>query len=267
MKKPWWEKRGMREVEPSEADYERMMHRLIIDITYECNLGCINCNTACGIAPTTDHMTVAQIQKFVQESDEHKWQWDGILLEGGEPTLHPDLFQIIDTLKTSPSIGRLGVLGITTNGYGEGFPERLQLLKKRYPALYIRNTAKTGRHVKDHECFYVSPRDVGMEAAQWERGCSMPFRCGLALTPYGFYPCSQGAAIDRLFDTDLGVKSFKDVVDWGPKRLLEYWLNNALCADCGRLHAAISPYELVSDRWAAALFRLHTRGVGIPCCW
>ena len=55
--------RGTRALGPR---YRRSRDRIDIDITWACNLRCDNCNRSCRQAPTDEHMTVGQIQRFLE---------------------------------------------------------------------------------------------------------------------------------------------------------------------------------------------------------
>jgi len=43
-------------------------------------------------------MSVEQIQKFINESVDNNVKWERIRVMGGEPTLHPDIFEILNLL-------------------------------------------------------------------------------------------------------------------------------------------------------------------------
>jgi molybdenum cofactor biosynthesis enzyme MoaA len=80
-----------------------------IDITYKCNLKCINCNRSCAQAPSGIEMPVEDIEAFINQSIEKKIEWERIRILGGEPTLHKHIFEIIDLLisyqkKYNPSV-------------------------------------------------------------------------------------------------------------------------------------------------------------------
>src|SRR5262249_20587376 len=72
--------------------YRRSRDFIEIDITYACNLNCYNCNRSCEQAPTGEHMTVEQVERFVAESVAAGKQWKRIRLLGGEPTVHKNFF-------------------------------------------------------------------------------------------------------------------------------------------------------------------------------
>ncbi|MBU1147432.1 MAG: radical SAM protein, partial [Candidatus Omnitrophica bacterium] len=69
-----------------------------IDVTYVCNLKCNNCVRSCKQAPTSQRMTVEQIKKFIKESIDNNIKWEKMRLMGGEPTLHPDILEIVQLL-------------------------------------------------------------------------------------------------------------------------------------------------------------------------
>lgn len=69
-----------------------------IDITYKCNLKCLNCNRSCTQAPSKIEMPVADIEAFIDQSVKKNIVWKRIRILGGEPTLHSRIFDIIGLL-------------------------------------------------------------------------------------------------------------------------------------------------------------------------
>ena len=74
------------------------MRCLEIEITTKCNLYCNNCDRICKLAKSDELMTVDQIKHFLDESFINDYMWDKFTILGGEPTLHPDLMEIVDLL-------------------------------------------------------------------------------------------------------------------------------------------------------------------------
>jgi MoaA/NifB/PqqE/SkfB family radical SAM enzyme len=72
------------------------LNQIEIDITYECNLKCINCNRSSTQAPIKEGMTLEQIENFVRESVELNKKWKLINLLGGEPSIHKDFLEIVN---------------------------------------------------------------------------------------------------------------------------------------------------------------------------
>jgi len=80
----------------SGPPYPSRLDRIIIDLTHCCDLSCLDCNRSCGVdqAPAEEFISLDQIRRFVTESIAAGKHWRRIMLEGGEPTLHPQLDEI-----------------------------------------------------------------------------------------------------------------------------------------------------------------------------
>ena len=89
-----------------------------LDLTSFCNLSCPNCERSIGQAPCREYISLEQIEKFVNESIELKSEWKAISLIGGEPTLHPQFFEVLDILKRYKDINPNCFIIVWTNGYG-----------------------------------------------------------------------------------------------------------------------------------------------------
>ena len=77
-------------------EYRTSHYTIEVDLSFKCNLKCFNCDRSCNQAPDNSNMTVSQIGKFVQESVANKREWYRIRILGGEPMLHPDIFEILE---------------------------------------------------------------------------------------------------------------------------------------------------------------------------
>lgn len=101
--------------------YPQKMSFINITINNYCNLTCHSCDQFVDSAPSKDKMSLQQIKDFVKESQELNWQWEEIRVTGGEPSLHPDFFEILDVLnkglkeKYLPNL----TLKIISNGTGK----------------------------------------------------------------------------------------------------------------------------------------------------
>ena len=196
-----------------------------IDITYKCNLKCINCNRSCAQSPSDIEMPVADIAAFIRESIERKIEWKRIRILGGEPTLHSGIFDIIDLLieyqsRYNPSV-RL-VLG--TNFFGSRVH---QVLKKMPDAIILKSTLKSSR-VNLFKPFNVAPVDtVYNRFSDYTCGCRIIEECGIGLTPSGYYMCAIAGGIDRIFGYDMGRKQLPDESDALSDQM------SAFCRLCG----------------------------------
>jgi len=191
--------------------YKRSNEIIEIDITYECNLRCANCNRSCTQAPSKERMTVAQIEKFVNESINKGIRWKLIFLLGGEPTLHPDILTILSILldykkKYSPNTR----VSLTTNGTGDFVKNVLRKVPK---GITIEDTNKGSRGYR-HWSFNAAPIDsIWYKLLDFCNGCSELSECGMGLTPYGYYCCSIAGGIDRIFGFDMGRKTLPEKND------------------------------------------------------
>lgn len=217
---------------------------ITIEITYRCNLGCVNCDQSLGIgqAPSNEEMTIEQIQKFVQESIDNHVKWNRIRVMGGEPTLHPRFFEILDVLlEYKQSYSPNTHIQISTNGYGE----KVKLLLSKVPnEIMITNSAKESK-IQLHYPFNMAPKDsILYKYADYANGCWICSLGGMALTPYGYYPCGPSGGIDRIFGFDKGRKTLPSPDDPMLDDLRFF------CQFCGHFKCASFTYKaLMSLTW------------------
>src|SRR3954447_14439226 len=92
-------------------DHEQHSCLAIIEINQACNLACPVC-----FANATDvhgkHRSVAEIERMLDVLVESEGEPDLVQLSGGEPTIHPDFFTILDAVKRRP----IRHVMINTNG-------------------------------------------------------------------------------------------------------------------------------------------------------
>ena len=227
--------------------YKQNHYKIEIDITYKCNLKCMNCNRSCRQAASEECMSVEQIEKFIKESKEQKRKWEQITIAGGEPTLHPNIFDIIQLLLSykknfSPNTR----LEFVTNGYGY---EVNSVLSKIPSEVVIRNTKKQPIPF----CFYpfnTAPIDVGKyKYADYSNGCSVVQICGVGLTRYGYYTSSVAGGIDRVCGFNIGRKSLPSLDD----SMVDQ--RKILCRYCGHFKEFINEItkeEKISLSWEKA---------------
>ncbi len=196
-----------------------------MDITYKCNLKCINCNRSCAQSPSNIEMPVADVAAFIQQSIERKIEWKRIRILGGEPTLHSGIFDITDLLieyqsRHNPSVR----LELGTNYFGNHVH---QVLKKMPEAIILKSTLKSSR-MNLFKPFNVAPVDtVYNRFSDYTCGCRIIEECGIGLTPSGYYMCAIAGGIDRIFGYDIGRKEVPDESD----NLIDQM--SAFCRLCG----------------------------------
>jgi len=223
-------------------------NKVEIEITTECNMKCFHCDRSCRQAPSKECMTVAQIKHFVNESIEENKKWPFIVIIGGEPTMHPDIYEICNILidykrNHSPNTK----LTISTNGVSR---ETKEVLANLPDIIHQENSSKTSIKNTQFFTFNVAPIDLeqyNQPGINFSNACSTASTAGSALTRYGFYGCGAAASIDRVLGIDMGVKSLKDVTD--KKYRTQF---KVLCGYCGFFKSAEDDiYELedMSPTW------------------
>ncbi|MBN1671905.1 MAG: radical SAM protein [Kiritimatiellae bacterium] len=199
--------------------------RVEIELTTYCNLRCANCDRACTQAPSSERMSTGQIEKFVNESVQLKWYWWIIVLIGGEPTLHPQFFEILQIVKRYKEFNPHCNVWLATNGHGRKVQD---VLAKVPDWVGIRNSSKEGGD-QYFSAYSMAPKDSERyRLADFSKGCMITEQCGLGLTRHGYYPCGAGGGVDRVFGFDIGIKSLSEV----RRRALRKQLGE-LCGYCG----------------------------------
>ncbi len=105
-------------------DHEQHSCLTIIEITDRCNLTCPTCYAESS-PHHGRHRTVAEVEKMLDIIVANEGKPDVVQISGGEPTIHPDFFEILDIAKTKP----IKHLMVNTNGVrianDEAFVQRL----------------------------------------------------------------------------------------------------------------------------------------------
>ena len=182
-----------------------------IDITYQCNLKCYNCNRSSAQAPDNKHLNLSDISQFVEDSLNQKRYWRKIRILGGEPTLHPQLNEILDELYKLKQAHSDISIQLVTNGYGR----RVNKVIGELPDwLYIENSSKTDSVQPEFGPFNLAPVDSWYHRfSDFSNGCDIAKTCGIGLTPQGYFPCAVAGGIDRVLNKNSGRQSLPDSDD------------------------------------------------------
>jgi hypothetical protein len=136
-------------------------------------------------------MTIEQIERFVVEMQQANAFIGRCRILGGEPTLHPQLVDIVRLLhRELVEKGHMAGIEIITNG---SHPERIALINRPVRVRVSGNKDKQKHHVAN---MLHTPASLGYQG----RVCSSPWHCGFSLSRYGFFPCSAGAGIARIMN-------------------------------------------------------------------
>lgn len=222
-------RRALARAVQSGPPYRPTHREIIIDITSRCNLHCVDCNRSCGKNQVLDnsHMTIDQIRKFVRESIEQGRSWSRIQLEGGEPTTHPDLIEIVRIIRTYiDEYSRTTRLSVLTNGYGSDVNDVIPELSAA--GADVENDGKRSQEQERHCAFNVAPCDMQeLAGIDFSQGCHLPALHGLGLTRHGYYSHPVCGGIDRVFGIGVGRTRLPEPDD----RLDDQF--TALCRYCG----------------------------------
>ena len=208
--------------------YRRSRDLLEIDITYACNLHCINCNRSVTQAPEAKHLTLEAVQAAVAEWKSVGKKWKRIRILGGEPTVHPQFEAIVDAIRAYREWHPGVLIEVVSNGYGAMVQGKLAALPKD---VVIENSNKTSKVQPHFGPFNMAPVDDPKYAkADYTNACSIVENCGMGLGPQGYFPCGCAGGIDRVTGANGGYKALpKDDDD-----MLALLEDN--CRLCGRFH-------------------------------
>lgn len=223
-------------------------HQLLeIDITYDCDIKCLNCNRSCRQAPSKEAMTVEQIARFVKESLAAGRRWKVIRILGGEPSLHENVIEILQTIAEYKKYSPATTLIYSTNGLGTRARDILNKVPQEY---IIENSGKTdAKH--DFYPFNLAPKDEPLiKFVDCAHACCLTKRYGLGLTKHGYYHCAMAGGIDRVFGFNLGRQTLPAASD----QMLEE--KKVLCQYCGHFREMFKPgtttEEIMSVSWKEA---------------
>lgn len=93
------------------TDHEQHSCLTVLEITDRCNLTCPTCY-AMSSPHYGRHRTVAEVEAMLDLIVANEGEPDVVQISGGEPTVHPDFFEILDIAKTKP----IRHLMLNTNG-------------------------------------------------------------------------------------------------------------------------------------------------------
>ena len=206
-------------------DYTPKTNEAEWHITYRCDLRCINCNRLCFLPPTTRDMTLDDAREFVRQARELAW-YPKIVIIGGEPTLHRDLFGFIE-IANELSPGRVE---IWSNGYRPAAKQLLAQIRSSGMARVCDATMKPdGSVILPQADFFLAPIDFGItdHPPCHNHGA---IGCGISVDADGYALCSVGGAIDSVLKLGVRTRNLADLFD--PE--FAYRQTRALCNVCGR---------------------------------
>jgi hypothetical protein len=137
---------------------------------------------------------------------------------------------------------------VWTNGSGDKVNK---ILSKLPPWVRLVSTENDPKEVRKFDSYNIAPIDLKeYKYADFTKGCWITELCDIGLTRYGYYPCGAGAAVDRVFGFDIGIKKLSEVNDATLRNQMKL-----LCKYCGHFKEPpnlILEEEKMSASWIKA---------------
>jgi len=151
--------------------YKMRKDQIEIQLTDYCNLKCVQCNVGCDIVESNKYVSLENVEKFVKDLIDLNVRMRRVSITGGEPTLHPLFFDVIDILKKYKDFNDDRIL-LRTNGWGE---EVLEIIAKLPSWVGIDDSTGRGMDYKvsQFSLFRVAPVDLKCfnEYGEFNKGC------------------------------------------------------------------------------------------------
>lgn len=216
-----------------DAGYTPNYTKAEFHLTYNCTLACRACSRACFLVkPHTENMTYDDINEFMKQAGEINFK-PGIIMIGGEPTIHPDFLKIVE--KTKKWNENFPDGGNYVQIYSNGFTPKsrdLCLGAKRMNASIFKDEWKNASRRGDEDGpewdlnMYVSPKDAGLPY-KGKCYCHSSAVCGLGVDHNGYSICPIGLFFAAL-QPDL-----KDTITKDLKNCFnEEWAKKATIKQC-----------------------------------
>jgi 7,8-dihydro-6-hydroxymethylpterin dimethyltransferase len=83
-------------------DHEQHSCLTLVEVTDRCNLTCPICYAGSGASPKLKHRSLEVIERMLDQVVANEGEPDVVQISGGEPTIHPEFFEILDIAKSKP---------------------------------------------------------------------------------------------------------------------------------------------------------------------
>jgi uncharacterized radical SAM superfamily Fe-S cluster-containing enzyme len=169
-----------------DAPFEKLSTCLaLIEIVNYCNLSCPTCyaDSPVGTGDHLDAVPLPDLQRRIQGVIDRKGQIEILQLSGGEPTLHPRFFELVEWIQSNPGID---YLLLNTNGvriaYDVPFSEKLRIAAQhRHFQIYLQFD---GPQLESQVALRgVDLRKARLQAIERCREINLPVTLAMTVTP------------------------------------------------------------------------------------
>lgn len=227
-----------------------------LHLTLNCTLSCVNCNRASFLRdPHTPDMAVEDVVEFLRQCRDLYW-YPAIILIGGEPTMHPDFYEICrlsrefanegaDKNLGYPEMGLQGLVQLWSNRFTKDAREKCEVVEREYSVSVVYETTKERSLVLSVDDIFVSPADMGLGLRPhcWQHSSEI---CGISVDGGGYSLCATGGMVDGVLDLGARTKVLANLFDegWAAEHTAK------LCEHCGNCLSSIGiPDVVTQEEW------------------
>jgi hypothetical protein len=209
-------------------------------------------------------LDVEHVRLFVDESIRLRCSWEKIKLQGGEPTLHPEIETILELLGKYRSFQMKAVkesnLDIPTCAYTLFTNGTHGDVLNSFPKWFnvINSNMKKTKLWKIFQSVNVAPIDLeeyrNQDGSIFDMGCHRVTTCGPGMGTNGlYYPCMVAYHVDRVFKLNTGIVSLEEYLNMPDDELRKRVLRKC-CAYCGffKYPRDITAKQQISPSWQKA---------------
>lgn len=244
--------------------------RMELDVVDFCNIGCRLCVRGCELkSPNIKRgmLSISDIRKFLEESESCNIKWNKLRIVGGEPTLHPDIIEIIDIINEyKDNHNKECQICFYSNGITEKTKNIIDILRPRVHKMC--DTMTIGKkQIKKTECSterypnfyspYIRPNDIGLRSAVEIGYCFVLDGCGLGFSAStGYTICCDVHNLMRLRGDKSEMKTIKDLMD--PQKFIDQMIK--YCSICG---VPLKVYGTVMSNYWIKVFSEKHNGIDL----
>jgi hypothetical protein len=162
---------------------------------------------------------------------------------GGEPTLHPQIFEILDVFAQVIRPKMRFAIYICTNEVGEKVVDTLNQIRARYTTyttyngpepnpqkrlssskqfcIVSKNNPVSGFHTfEEHKSIYKAAQDYLPNKEDYSKNCRVLSECGYGINPYGIFICSPAQYIATIYKLKGGLDHFPSLEEESEQKKL-----------------------------------------------